>query len=356
MHRHVSLQGIRRLLQISSVTCLSGVYDWLEQVLAGQILNAAFNSPSTTNAIPLANPGAVLRLTRIDLECQTFESREPDPQLGLSIILAPIVPERFRRYWGTVMFRHSLHYPCCFYSSCCYLRICFPNLTWFELCRLSCAVAELYPVRRKQAVFRNWTSGTYGGGSFHPSAERVYTVPIYFSGSDAPKTFIAAEVGSGIETAQYKGRGSPSRQVQPTQSAPTKGQSPIDDHSRPQSDVHWTAADFEEIYAGSTSMRTKVQHLRSMNFLDWQLLELEVLWMTYNGDSSMFALNKVSQLGGISDCGTAGLRPSLACRTVWACGGEKSACWRCLTNRDGALRMQIEHCGCGLRVRAPRLL
>lgn len=79
---HGVLQGVRRLLQITSVTSLSGVYDWLEQVLAGQILNAAFNSPSTTNAIPLANPGALLLLKRIDLECQTFESRELKSQLA----------------------------------------------------------------------------------------------------------------------------------------------------------------------------------------------------------------------------------------------------------------------------------
>ncbi|CDI79396.1 hypothetical protein, conserved [Eimeria praecox] len=218
-------QGIQRMLQISSVTSLSGVYDWLEQVLAGQILNAAFNSPSTTNAIPLANPGALLLLTRVDLECQTFES-----------------------------------------------------------------IADLYPVRRKQPAFRNYTSEIYGGGDFRPNAERVYTVPIYFSGSGAPKTFLGFKMGSGIQTASSKGR---RIQAQPEQSPSFRRLSASNEESSLVSDVHWTAADFQEIYVGSTSMRTKVQQLRSQNFLDWQLLELQVLWMTYNGDSSMFALNKV---------------------------------------------------------------
>ncbi|CDJ27876.1 uncharacterized protein EMH_0095460 [Eimeria mitis] len=221
-------QGIRRMLQISSVTSLSGVYDWLEQVLAGQILNAAFNSPSTTNAIPLANPGALLLLKRIDLECQSFES-----------------------------------------------------------------LAELYPVRRKYPVFRNWTTETFGGGKFQPNAERVYTVPVYFSGSDPPTTFVISASRSGIQTAGYKGRESLSLQQQPTQSLQTRRLSGTNDDSNLRSDVHWSAADFLEIYVGKTSMRTKMEYLRSQNFLDSQLLELEVLWLTYNGDSSMFALNKV---------------------------------------------------------------
>lgn len=60
------------------------------------------------------------------------------------------------------------------------------------------------------------------------------------------------------------------------------------------SDVIWTMEDMQEIYTGPSSVRTKMEELRSKNFLDWQLYQLEVLWMSYNGDSGMFALNTVS--------------------------------------------------------------
>lgn len=86
-------QGVKRFIPITSVRSIAGVYDWLEQVLAGQILNAAYNLPSTTNAIPLANPGALLLLTRVNLECQTFEKCESYVNY---FFIAPVFNWRFR--------------------------------------------------------------------------------------------------------------------------------------------------------------------------------------------------------------------------------------------------------------------
>ncbi|KAL8435832.1 hypothetical protein ACSSS7_002209 [Eimeria intestinalis] len=157
-------KGIRRSLQITKVKSIGGVYDWLEQILAGQILNAAYSAPSTTNAIPLTNPGAVLVLSRVELECQTFDS------------------------------------------------------------------------------------------------QRLYAVPLYFSGMETPKTPMS--------------RG-------------------ITDSAAQVSDTYWTAGDYQAIYAGSSAIRTKVAELRSAKFLDWQMYQLDVLWMSYNGDSKMFVLNRV---------------------------------------------------------------
>ncbi|KAL8275932.1 hypothetical protein Esti_000048 [Eimeria stiedai] len=188
-------KGIRRSLQITKVQSIGGVYDWLEQILAGQILNAAYSAPSTTNAIPLTNPGAVLVLSRLELECQTFDS-----------------------------------------------------------------LKSIYPVRRKRTAFRNWATSSYGGGNFRADAERLYAMPIYFSGMETPKTSMSRETPDA--TAQV-------------------------------SDSYWTAGDYQAIYAGSSSVRTKVAELRAAKFLDWQMYQLDILWMSYNGDSKMFVLNRV---------------------------------------------------------------
>ncbi|KAL8434233.1 hypothetical protein Efla_001998 [Eimeria flavescens] len=188
-------EGIRRALRISQVRSIGGIYDWLEQVLGGQILNAAYNAPSTTNAIPLTNPGAVLVLSRVELECQTLTS-----------------------------------------------------------------LLSAYPVRRKSTDFRNWTSSSYGGGKFRPDTDRLYSVPIYFTGTESPKTPMSQDISKGV------------------------GQL---------SDNLWSAADFLEIYVGSTSIRSKMRELRSSKFLDWQMYQLDVSWMSYNGDSDMFVLNRV---------------------------------------------------------------
>ncbi|KAL8449070.1 hypothetical protein Emed_003422 [Eimeria media] len=189
------VQSIRRSLQITKVQTIGGVYDWLEQILAGQILNAAYNAPSTTNAIPLTNPGAVLVISRVELECQTFDS-----------------------------------------------------------------LTSVYPVRRKRTTFRNWTTSSYGGGNFRPDAERLYSVPIYFSGMETPKTPMSRETP---------------------------------DAAAQVSDSYWTAADYQAIYVGSSSVRTKITELRSAKFIDWQMYQLDILWMSYNGDSKMFVLNRV---------------------------------------------------------------
>ncbi|KAL8448213.1 hypothetical protein Emag_003981 [Eimeria magna] len=194
-HHFPRVQGIRRSLQFTKIQTIGGVYDWLEQILAGQILNAAYNAPSITNAIPLTNPGVVLVISRVELECQTFDS-----------------------------------------------------------------LKSVYPVRRKRTAFRNWTTSSYGGGNFRADAERVYAVPIYFSGMETPKTPMSRE----------------------TPDAATQV-----------SDSYWTAADYQAIYVGASSVRTKIAELRSAKFLDWQLYQLDVLWMSYNGDSKMFVHNRV---------------------------------------------------------------
>ncbi|CDJ42320.1 hypothetical protein, conserved [Eimeria tenella] len=218
-------EGIKRFIPITRVRSIAGVYDWLEQVLAGQILNAAYNLPSTTNAIPLTNPGALLLLTRVNLECQTFEK-----------------------------------------------------------------LKEVYPVRRKRTTFRNLTTDAYGGGNYRPTPERVYRVPIYFSGDDPPTTAVSNENSSG--TRNRRRLSAQAETPQPTTARRLSVDSLIDITQA--SDTHWTAADFQEIYVGPTSVRTKMEYLRSQGFLDWQLVELQVVWMSYNGDSSMFVLNKVS--------------------------------------------------------------
>lgn len=200
----------------------------------------------------------------------------------------------------------------------------------------SSAVKEVYPVRRKRTTFRNLTTDAYGGGNYRPTPERVYRVPIYFSGDDPPTTSVSNENSSG--TRSRRRLSAEAEAPQPTTARRLSVDSLIDITQA--SDTHWTAADFQEIYVGPTSMRTKMEYLRSQGFLDWQLVELQVVWMSYNGDSSMFVLNKVSVWL---------MRPLLV---VIECGRQSKqllalACHRHVSHKSLLLAVR---CVCGVQV------
>lgn len=154
-------------------------------------------------------------------------------------------------------------------------------------------MVSLYPVRRKRATFRNWTVTPFGIGNFRATPDRVYRVPIYFSGSDAPTTSSRIVDSSRARAAVAENRQQPS--VRPGRTGATGPRlSQLTARNVQASGVTWTAVDFEEIYVGPSSVRTKMAELRAQKFLDWQLHQLDVLWMSYNGDSGMFVLNRVS--------------------------------------------------------------
>lgn len=173
-------------------------------------------------------------------------------------------------------------------ARCAWLRGKLLRLRFYVL------VVSLYPLRRKSATFRNWTTKPFGGGNFRATPDRVYTVPIYFSGVGPPTTSLSSVGASQVLTAIPEGE-----QQQTYLSSHTEGATPrlLTEQltgNMQGSDISWTAADFQEIYVGPSSMRTKIEALRSQDFLDWQLHRLEISWMSYNGDSGMFVLNMVS--------------------------------------------------------------
>lgn len=69
------LEPLLRLVTLRDVTSLQGIYDWIEKVLAQKILSATYATPYLSPHAPLANPGALLELRRVQLVCRDTASQ-----------------------------------------------------------------------------------------------------------------------------------------------------------------------------------------------------------------------------------------------------------------------------------------
>ncbi|PHJ21777.1 polycystin cation channel protein, partial [Cystoisospora suis] len=86
-------EPLQHTVTLSDVCTIQGIYDWLEQVLSSRVLNAASSAPYLSPRSPLANPGALLEVTRVQISCRTSggNARKREMKKEVSSFLCSIV-------------------------------------------------------------------------------------------------------------------------------------------------------------------------------------------------------------------------------------------------------------------------
>ncbi|PFH34053.1 hypothetical protein BESB_072050 [Besnoitia besnoiti] len=258
-------EPLYQTISLRKVTSLEGIYDWLEQVLADEILNAAYFAPYLSHRAPLANPGALLIAKRVGVQCRA-------PSTSMSSV------------WPVMRLNPK---------------------TFFSLS------SEPYGVNGAQYVA--------------DPEERVYRVGLFFTpqmpGKQLPT--VSGEKESGAAPWSPSASPSASPGATPRILADQSGgggagggvggadtgtsfSGPLASllGSNRAATLNLSADEFRALYAGRTSLKKKVQSLREGGFLDYQLYSLDVVWLNLNGDSGVYILNKVtfemSNAGGLS--------------------------------------------------------
>ncbi|EPT26174.1 hypothetical protein TGME49_310560 [Toxoplasma gondii ME49] len=316
-------EPLPRTLRLKEISSLQGIYDWLENVFAEEVLNAAYAAPGLAHRAPLANPGALLIVKRVSLQCRSTASplyrvcpvtrRSVSAFSSLTSDAYGLNGARFTADPDERVYRVGLFFT--------------PVLS-------GAAINASNPPSTSPADNARTTPN-----SASPSSP-VSSSPLPVSSSSTRSSVASAEAGApsrrlspGVSSVsprrlgdpgdQGDGNGDTSSNVSsgvPSVSPPSTGRATAGVLSgllgSPRvATLDLTAEEFAALYQGPSSMRGKVQSLKIGGFLDYQLATLDVVWIDFNGDSGVYLLNKVTF--DLANTGSLTVMPAVVAVPSW---------------------------------------
>ncbi|RQX72436.1 polycystin cation channel protein, partial [Toxoplasma gondii CAST] len=321
-------EPLPRTLRLKEISSLQGIYDWLENVFAEEVLNAAYAAPGLAHRAPLANPGALLIVKRVSLQCRSTASplyrvcpvtrRSVSAFSSLTSDAYGLNGARFTADPDERVYRVGLFFT--------------PVLS-------GAAINASNPPSTSPADNARTTPNSASPSS-PVSSSPVSSSPLPVSSSSTRSSVASAEAGApsrrlspGVSSVsprrlgdpgdQGDGNGDTSSNVSsgvPSVSPPSTGRATAGVLSgllgSPRvATLDLTAEEFAALYQGPSSMKGKVQSLKIGGFLDYQLATLDVVWIDFNGDSGVYLLNKVTF--DLANTGSLTVMPAVVAVPSW---------------------------------------
>ncbi|CBZ55038.1 conserved hypothetical protein [Neospora caninum Liverpool] len=335
-------EPLPRTITLKDVSSLQGIYDWLQHVLAEEILNAAYSAPYLSHRAPLANPGALLIARRVSLQCRASTSSLyricPVTRLGTSSFSSGTTET-----YGVNGAKFTADVDDRVYRVGLFFTSTLAGATGATASAKKRSSSSVDPAPASPSVdpapaspsgdpapaspsgdpapaspsgdpasasspvdpaFSS-SSASPSPSSFSPSSSSSSSPGAAVVSADSAPSPLSAEAplrrlaSSGVSSQSPRklgDQGGLSRIVPRTSQVVRTSADPLADllGSPRAATLNLSATEFAALYHGTSSMKGKIDRLKEGGFLDYQLAQLDVVWVDFNGDSGVYLLNKVT--------------------------------------------------------------
>ncbi|KEP62913.1 UNVERIFIED_CONTAM: hypothetical protein HHA_310560 [Hammondia hammondi] len=334
-------EPLPRTLSLKEISSLQGIYDWLENVFAEEVLNAAYAAPGLAHRAPLANPGALLIVKRVSLQCRSPSSslyrvcpvtrRSVSAFSSLTSDAYGLNGARFTADADERVYRVGLFFTPIL-SGVASNTSDRPSTSPSPNVRTPSNPTSLFPSLPSSPASSSPASSSPASASPLPASSSTRS-SVASAESGAPSRRLSSGVSS-VSPQRLGDPGDPGDGNGDTSSSVSSGVSSGVSSVSPRSTgratagvlsgllgsprvatLDLTAAEFAALYQGTSSMKGKVQSLKLGGFLDYQLATLDVVWIDFNGDSGVYLLNKVTF--DLANTGSLTVTPAVVAVPSW---------------------------------------